>query len=97
MTPTDSLVVIEGKKYVKIDDIITATEIAALCGVGVPAVSNWRARHDSFPLPFLVVNKKTAMFLKPEIVAWFAEHVASDYAPEIKTAIMAQLSNDQGE
>lgn len=91
---SESIITVEGQKYVKVDDIITATEIANLCGVGAPAVSNWRARYDNFPLPFTVVGKSTALFLKPPIIVWFAEHIASSYAPEIKAAIMARLTEE---
>lgn len=89
-----SLITVEDEQYVKVGDIITASEIAQLCGVGAPAVSNWRARYDSFPLPFTVVGKGTALFLKPLVITWFAEHIASSYAPEIKEAIMTRLTEE---
>lgn len=47
---------------------ITASEIAQRIGVSLPAVSNWRRRHESFPSPEVAEGKE--LFALPEIVAW---------------------------
>ena len=91
---SDSIIIVDGEKYVKMDDIITITEIAILCGVTTPAVSNWRSRYKSFPAPFKLFGQKTALYLKSEVIVFFAEHIAGGYAPEIKQAIMDQLTAD---
>lgn len=84
---------------VRADDIVTASDIARLLGVGNSAVSNWLHRprktaggRAAFPAPFTHVNHgKTPLYRKSEIVSWYL----STLSPELLRAL--QTSNDSQE
>ncbi|MFF0229757.1 N-6 DNA methylase [Micromonospora sp. NPDC005254] len=52
---------------------VTAADIARLTGVGRAAVSNWRKRYDSFPVP-VGGTAASPQFDLEEIERWLAEH-----------------------
>jgi predicted DNA-binding transcriptional regulator AlpA len=50
-------------------EVVTATEIAELAGVGISAVSNWRKRYGEFPEP--VMDRPGAtLFNRAEVTRW---------------------------
>lgn len=55
------------------DATVSGAEIARLAGVGRAAVSNWRRRHDDFPLPVGGTETSPAFRLK-DIQAWLSDH-----------------------
>lgn len=52
---------------------VTAADIARLTGVGRAAVSNWRKRYDSFPVP-VGGTAASSQFDLEEIERWLVEH-----------------------
>jgi phage terminase Nu1 subunit (DNA packaging protein) len=50
-------------------EVITATEIAELAGVGISAVSQWRKRYASFPQPVLDRPGAT-LFNRAAVTRW---------------------------
>jgi predicted DNA-binding transcriptional regulator AlpA len=54
---------------IEIENMIGLIEIAEVAGVGAPAVSNWRERHEDFPKPIVEVSG-TPIFDFREIHAW---------------------------
>lgn len=59
---------------VEVAEIVTLTDIAIMCGVSAPAVSNWKKRHADFPEPFMLVsNGKQGLYLRSEVMVWNEE------------------------
>ncbi|HLU72549.1 MAG TPA: N-6 DNA methylase [Nonomuraea sp.] len=55
------------------DPTLTAGDIARLAGVGRAAVSNWRRRHDDFPLP-IGGTANQPLFSLPQVEAWLRRY-----------------------
>lgn len=69
---------------VRIDDIVSSSDIARLCGVTGPAVSNWKQRFPNFPKPFAFVNDgHTPLYRKSDVVEWFMQEHGLEKLPEI--------------
>lgn len=52
-------------------DLMSSGDIAALLGVRASVVSNWRARHESFPKPWAVIaDDHTPVWHRSEVLAW---------------------------
>jgi hypothetical protein len=52
------------------DQLLTASEIAALAGVGPSAVSNWRKRFPEFPQPAATAPSGGDLFDAREVTSW---------------------------
>ncbi|MFC5817556.1 HsdM family class I SAM-dependent methyltransferase [Nonomuraea harbinensis] len=55
------------------DPTLNAGDIARLAGVGRAAVSNWRRRHDDFPLP-IGGTANQPLFSLPQVEAWLRRY-----------------------
>ncbi|MEU8247455.1 N-6 DNA methylase [Nonomuraea sp. NPDC048916] len=55
------------------DPTVNAGDIARLAGVGRAAVSNWRRRHDDFPLPIGGTTNQP-LFSLPQIESWLRRY-----------------------
>lgn len=66
---------------VETKNLISQHNLAQRLGISTAAISNWRVRHDDFPVPVyedVLVNKSksrrsgshTVMFLWPEVDRW---------------------------
>ncbi|MEV0597508.1 HsdM family class I SAM-dependent methyltransferase [Nonomuraea cavernae] len=55
------------------DPTVNAGDIARLAGVGRAAVSNWRRRHDDFPLP-VGGTANQPLFSLPQIESWLRRY-----------------------
>lgn len=57
-------------------DLLSASDVARLLGVGPSAVSNWRRRNVGFPAPVATVNLgRTPLFSRAAVVAWAIRNV----------------------
>jgi type I restriction enzyme M protein len=53
-------------------DLVAASDIAEMCGVGKPAVSNWIARYPDFPQPLVTVARgMTHLFSREAVLDWY--------------------------
>jgi hypothetical protein len=63
-------------------DLVSVADIADRLGVGVSAVTNWRARHESFPRPVGVIARGgTPVFLWPSVQRWCSAYSKPGKAP----------------
>jgi hypothetical protein len=89
MTPTSVSEPPDPAVYVRIDDIVSATDIARMLGVTVAAVSNWQNRKVGFPKHFKVVSNPpgrkpgphqgTKLWRKSEVVAWYSARMDPEF------------------
>lgn len=64
-------------RLVRVGDLVGLPEIARRAGVTRSAVSNWRNRHDDFPLPVFSISegaRVSPVFVWPEVAAWLDDH-----------------------
>jgi hypothetical protein len=53
-------------------DLVSPADIAAECGVGKPAVSNWIVRYPDFPRALTTVAQgKTDLYSRKAVIAWY--------------------------
>ncbi len=80
---------------VRVSDIVSTADVARLCGVSQPCVSNWKARHGDFPRPFAVIaNGRTDLFRKSDIVAWYRDRIYGTTEPPEILQIIRQEEAD---
>lgn len=59
-------------KLIDPNDIVSASDIAAMLEVGRAAVSNWQKRDVDFPEPITVVSEGAInLWLRQDIVQWY--------------------------
>lgn len=56
-----------------VDDLVGVTDIANRLGVGAPAVSNWKNRHEDFPEPVFVLSGTQPVYSWEAVVQWVSD------------------------
>ena len=62
-------------------DLVGATDIASRLGCDDAQIYSWQGRHTNFPKPWLVVNKRTKIWLWSDIVRWITKTGRSETFP----------------
>lgn len=79
-----------------LDDLILSGDIADMLGVGQPAVSNWKARHEDFPAPLKVMGGRTSLYSRIEVIEWYRTHYPGRLETRVASARALIDSVDNG-